>query len=908
MAASPPIPAPTAIVINTVSESQLAISWADNSANETRFVVARAVDGSRFSVIAELPVGTTSCVDAGLLPLTKYRYRVSAATDMGASKWSRVGKGITSSWLAATASPTLVSLSWNDYFDGERGFNLDRATDQGRFRRIASLSAGATAFTDTDVAPNTAYRYRIKSLGGTPRLRRGTASVSTPLAPQALLISEDFSSGAGGFTPVDGQWSATGGAYAVSAENGAATTHLNSRSVHAAAVAGDFTLEVDARAEAAGVPWSNFSVIFGYQDAQNYYFFSSNQSNDAATSGIFRVVNGNSTELADVPAAITPGTTYQLRVERSGDQIRAYRDGTLVASAADGTFQSGRVGLGVRQFRATFDNLTVTAAAAPTAPAAPSALAASVASSSQINLTWSDTSTNESGFKVERSDDGGSTWSQVATVGAGATSYAATGLSASTAYSFRVRAYNAAGDSAYSNIASATTPAAPQPGALASPPQAAVDAAIAAPLIRYHRDLPGGAHTQGAFFGGASVTLAVAAYAGNASADARLLEQARYTLTGGNDISANGGYPAQHERHVTGMFALMRLTPRVWNQLTAAERQKVDLLVKASLVAGAFTTSDNNPYIASGQQERALDGDTNLSRDWNPNYREGMVGSVLVAAAYFGPAQAQAVLAGYDHAAFVAELAAAGLANIHQTFNWRAANPSSIAPDAATIQAAARAGYRYYGLPITDVMGIYGRLLDHTYGERQRRFEWRRRHQRRWKDRVRREHAPEPGRTGNADRVRQRRRQRAAILGPLLDGRLPPAPDQRPDADRLGPLAARIPRRRPRRDPARGRQHRPVVQDRPRLHRLLPRRPARRVFHRQRRRRMGLRLHPAPLGAGPAAFPPSYVLTGACVTPTPGCLVPHAALAAPIAHCVFRHPPSAFLSTRSISAVVGASK
>jgi hypothetical protein len=50
-------------------------------------------------------------------------------------------------------------------------------------------------------------------------------------------------------------------------------------------------------------------------------------------------------------------------------------------------------------------------------------------------------------------------------VGANVTTYAATGLSPSTSYSFRVRATNSAGDSAYSNAASATTAAAPAGGA-----------------------------------------------------------------------------------------------------------------------------------------------------------------------------------------------------------------------------------------------------------------------------------------------------------------------------------------------------------------------------------------------------------------------------------------------------------
>src|SRR5204863_4036667 len=83
-------------------------------------------------------------------------------------------------------------------------------------------------------------------------------------------------------------------------------------------------------------------------------------------------------------------------------------------------------------------------------------LAAAAASSSQIKLTWTDNSTNETGFKVERSTDG-TTYAQVATVGANVTSYSDTGLAAGTKYSYRVRATNAAGDSAYSNVTNATT-------------------------------------------------------------------------------------------------------------------------------------------------------------------------------------------------------------------------------------------------------------------------------------------------------------------------------------------------------------------------------------------------------------------------------------------------------------------
>jgi hypothetical protein len=95
-------------------------------------------------------------------------------------------------------------------------------------------------------------------------------------------------------------------------------------------------------------------------------------------------------------------------------------------------------------------------------PAAPANLAAAAASSSQINLSWTDSDSSEQGFKIERCTGAGcSDFAQIATVGANVTSYANTGLSAATSFSYRVRAYNAAGDSDYSNTATAVTAAAP---------------------------------------------------------------------------------------------------------------------------------------------------------------------------------------------------------------------------------------------------------------------------------------------------------------------------------------------------------------------------------------------------------------------------------------------------------------
>lgn len=89
-------------------------------------------------------------------------------------------------------------------------------------------------------------------------------------------------------------------------------------------------------------------------------------------------------------------------------------------------------------------------------PAAPSNLTATAVSTSQINLAWTDNSSDEANFVVERKKGTGS-YSVIVTLPANTTSYQNTGLTKNTTYTYRVKATNAYGSSAYSNEASAKT-------------------------------------------------------------------------------------------------------------------------------------------------------------------------------------------------------------------------------------------------------------------------------------------------------------------------------------------------------------------------------------------------------------------------------------------------------------------
>ncbi|KAE8762733.1 multicopper oxidase domain-containing protein [Georgenia thermotolerans] len=116
-----------------------------------------------------------------------------------------------------------------------------------------------------------------------------------------------------------------------------------------------------------------------------------------------------------------------------------------------------------------FPSLTASSTSEPVGvntPAAPSSLAATLQAGPRVSLTWRDNASNESGFVVERSADGGTTFTQLASVparsGTGTVTYADTSPSLGATYVYRVTAVNVAGASAPARLTvTAGPPAAP---------------------------------------------------------------------------------------------------------------------------------------------------------------------------------------------------------------------------------------------------------------------------------------------------------------------------------------------------------------------------------------------------------------------------------------------------------------
>ncbi len=109
---------------------------------------------------------------------------------------------------------------------------------------------------------------------------------------------------------------------------------------------------------------------------------------------------------------------------------------------------------------------------------------------------------------------------------------------------------------------------------------------------------------------------------------------------------------------------LAKHTPAVWNQLSADERARADLLMQALAVAAHWCLDDDNNYYV------LTDGVTLFHRSWNPNHVEGYVGVIVAASLYFGADELNAFFRGFDFDQFAARLEAANFRNILNCWTW----------------------------------------------------------------------------------------------------------------------------------------------------------------------------------------------------------------------------------------------
>jgi len=196
---------PTNLSTNTISSSQINLSWSAPSDNGgsaiTGYKIERSLDGSTWNTIVSNTGSTTTTTysDTGLSSSTAYTYRVSAINSVGTSSPSNTASATTGDSSATVPQPptglvasstkvSAINLSWNaPSSDGGStiiGYEIQRSTNGGSWSTIVSNTGSiSTSYSDTGLLPLLTYTYKVSAINSV-----GTSSPSNTASSTTLLL------------------------------------------------------------------------------------------------------------------------------------------------------------------------------------------------------------------------------------------------------------------------------------------------------------------------------------------------------------------------------------------------------------------------------------------------------------------------------------------------------------------------------------------------------------------------------------------------------------------------------------------------------------------------------------------------------------------------------------------------
>lgn len=471
----------TGVSVLNVQQTSALVAWTDNTSgasNETGFQILRS-SGGGFVPLTTVGANVTTFQDNTLLPDNIYQYRIIPFNATGFNLLYPGTSGVFFTLPATPATPiatlsglTTVNLSWYDSSVTETSTIIERSGDGGKtWSWVGSTAKDISFFTDNNAQEGITYFYRIRFRNGQGESpNSGLAIITTKkrVAPEAIyeLTAKTVST-----TQIDLAWGlpiedVTNKRVAIEiwrytedaafAEQIAVIEpHFFSYSdktckpktkyiyvVHATNYQGKSGPSNAATAVTLGPPYAPTNVVVEAKtdaigtpvlgvtwkdNSTDEWGFTVERSTDKDFKTVFSAdVVENVTSLTSTP--IEEGVTYYFRVKGSnkyGDS--KYSDVVTITTA-------------------------VTAA-----PNAPYALKGT-AKAEEVTLMWGDDSNKEETFEVERSTDG-TTFAKVGTTARNVVTYVDATAKEKTKYSYRVKAVNSKGSSAYSNVLEITTPA-----------------------------------------------------------------------------------------------------------------------------------------------------------------------------------------------------------------------------------------------------------------------------------------------------------------------------------------------------------------------------------------------------------------------------------------------------------------
>jgi hypothetical protein len=166
----------------------------------------------------------------------------------------------------------------------------------------------------------------------------------------------------------------------------------------------------------------------------------------------------------------------------------------------------------------------------------------------------------------------------------------------------------------------------------------------------------------------------------------RILEHFRNVIKGGKEPGCSGGLDTSAINQVIQAFAIAKMIPEIWDELTQLEKDNITIIVEACLIASHWAHDDDNEFNTGINQLG------NFGKNWNSNMIEGGIGMGIAATYYLGGAvAANDILLNFNYDDFMARVKNAGLTSIDWVFNQTGKTG---------LEAATQDNFTYNGYPL----------------------------------------------------------------------------------------------------------------------------------------------------------------------------------------------------------------
>ena len=499
---------PTKLKASTVSGSIINLTWIDNSSNETGFEIQRAKENGAFTTITTVNANSTSYSNSGLDNYTSYRYRIRAKNGANQySKYSNISEAKTYNNDNTSAYNVTLNII-PDEFPGQISWELkdengeilefggDYQTTNTKSEHFL-LSAGCYSITMKDsygdgiwCNPDPNQRkgsYDIRDedgniLGygseyGTQEIKEfciGETSNPVTISAPSNLATTSTSSNSIGLSWTDNSSNETSfvierktgfGSFSEIATVGTnITTYTNNqltastsytyrvKALGTNATNSNYSNELSATTDGTvgGGGQTNVTLTI---TPDNYAYEISWEIQDV-NGTVLHSGNGYSGTNIITESFALSTACYKLIMKDSGNDgiCCDFGTGSYELKNEDGTILAS----GGEYVSEDIKDFCLDGSSTPIALNAPSNIIASV-NVTTVNLQWTDNSSNETGFRLQRAKVNGG-FTTISNLGVNITSYSDQGLDENTSYKYRVRAIgNNSELSTFSNTANVTT-------------------------------------------------------------------------------------------------------------------------------------------------------------------------------------------------------------------------------------------------------------------------------------------------------------------------------------------------------------------------------------------------------------------------------------------------------------------